>query len=62
MSIEESIKKTEDFKKDLESIINKHGWDNICNTPDFILANYLYWCLSAYHIAVKDNFKWHNAK
>ena len=27
----------EEFKKDLETLINKHSMENLSNTPDFIL-------------------------
>lgn len=33
------------FKKELETLINKHSVENGSNTPDFILANYLNQCL-----------------
>jgi hypothetical protein len=28
-----------DFADELSSVLNKHGWDGSCNTPDFILAD-----------------------
>lgn len=30
-----------EFKKDLAAVINKHGIDNRCNTPDFVLAEHV---------------------
>lgn len=30
---------SEDFKKELESVLNKYGIDNELNMPDFILAD-----------------------
>ena len=27
-----------EFEKELEALLNKHGWDSKCNMPDFILA------------------------
>jgi hypothetical protein len=27
-----------EFEEELEALLNKHGWDSKCNTPDFILA------------------------
>ena len=48
----ESIKKLELFRKELEVIINKYSMENGSNTPDFILADYLFSCLIAYNKAV----------
>jgi len=35
----------ENFKQELEHLINKHSMENRSNTPDFILADYLVRCL-----------------
>jgi hypothetical protein len=37
----------EDFKKDLESLLNRHCVDNELHTPDFILADHLVRALDA---------------
>ena len=34
------------FIKDMAAVINKHSRENVSNTPDFLLAEYLYECLS----------------
>lgn len=59
MSIQEKIDKEIQFKKDLASVINKHSRERFSNTPDFILAEYIYQCLSAYERTIKMNFDWH---
>lgn len=38
-----------DFVKDLAALINTHSIENISNTPDWILADYLVDCLDNYH-------------
>lgn len=48
-----------EFKKQLEGIINSNSMENTSNTPDFILAKYLYNCLQSYEIAVQDRDKWY---
>ena len=48
-----------DFIKDLAAVINKHSMENGSNTPDFILAEYLYKCLSAFEITTNDRTKWY---
>jgi len=46
------------FEKDLEVLINKHSMENESDTPDYILAEYMYSCLRAYQTAVKQRDKW----
>jgi hypothetical protein len=36
------------FKTELAALINRHSWESKSNTPDFILANYVVACLSAF--------------
>ncbi|MEK6860524.1 MAG: hypothetical protein AABY07_01005 [Nanoarchaeota archaeon] len=56
------MKKT--FIEELERIINYYSLESGSNTPDFILAEYLYNCLEAYNKAVshrdswKENLEW----
>ena len=52
----------EEFKKELENLINMHSVENGSNTPDFILAEYLCDCLSAYEKIHADNEKWYGKK
>lgn len=40
------------FEKELEHLINKHSMENGSDTPDYILAKYLYECLSLYNSTV----------
>lgn len=46
----ESEKKT-NFKDDLEKLINRYSIENLSNTHDFILADFLVKCLAAYNEA-----------
>lgn len=48
------------FKKELTDLINRFSCENESNTPDYILAEYLMECLSAYETAHNDCIKWHN--
>ncbi|HEU4344769.1 MAG TPA: hypothetical protein VFU31_24740 [Candidatus Binatia bacterium] len=50
------------FTQELEHLINRHSMDNECNTPDFILAEYLICCLAAYKAAKAANDHWHGAQ
>jgi len=49
------------FVKELEKLINKRCMENGSNTPDFILAEYLTGCLSAFDAATKARDRWNTA-
>lgn len=42
-----------EFQKELEWLINKHGINVICSTPDFCLAEYVVKCLKALETVVQ---------
>jgi hypothetical protein len=46
--------KLTDFQKELEFIINKYSLESLSNTPDFILAEFLRGCLTAFNKAMFD--------
>lgn len=48
----------DEFREELEHLINKHSLENGSNTPDFILAQYLTDCLDAYDKAVQRRTEW----
>jgi len=48
-----------EFAKALESVINGFSQENGSDTPDFILAQYLLGCLSAWNDAVKARERWY---
>lgn len=50
----------EKFKKDLSDFLNSNSMENISDTPDFILAQYLSDCLNAFDGAVLRRRKWHS--
>jgi hypothetical protein len=47
------------LRKDIEHAINCNSAENGSNTPDFILAEYLTDCLTAYDRAVTSREKWY---
>ena len=49
----------ENFRKELESLINRHSKENGSNTPDWILAEYLDHCLVAFDLAVQAREIWY---
>ena len=50
------------FEKELEQLINKHSQENGSNTPDFILADYLCRCLSAFNSIIEKREKWYGVR
>lgn len=48
------------FKKDLAFVINKHSMENFSDTPDYILASYLYEALVAYNKATINRSKFYD--
>lgn len=48
-----------EFKRDLEAIINRNNIEGTSNTPDFIIAKYLYNCLQSFEVAVQERDKWY---
>lgn len=47
------------LEEDLTDVLNRHSQENVSNTPDFILAQYLLGCLSAWSIAVERRQAWY---
>ena len=47
------------FKKELEGLINRYSMERGSNTPDFILADYLYGCLLQFNETVAAREKWY---
>ena len=53
---------TKKFTEELQVLLNKNGIDTICNTPDYILAEYLTSCLEAYANTVQSRDTWFGFK
>lgn len=47
------------FRRELARLLNKYNKENASNTPDFILAEYLNDCLSAYDRSSEHRDRWH---
>ncbi len=50
------------FMKELERLVNKYGFDSKFNTPDYILAEFMYNSLESYGTATGKNIRWHGWK
>lgn len=46
------------FEEALRELINKYSIENMSDTPDYILANYMSACLAAYNSAVTSRDEW----
>lgn len=54
--------KRKEFRNELAALLNKHSLENVPNTPDYILADFLITCLDALDGAVNTRNIWHSAK
>jgi len=50
------------FLKELEAIINSNSFENRSETPDFILAEYLFGCLKAFENLQVQKNKWYGTQ
>lgn len=48
-----------DFESELVDLIGRHSVESASNTPDFILAQYLQGCLTAFNQAVQQREVWY---
>ena len=61
MNKEHEEKTGDDFITELKSLINKHSMGSGSNTPDFLLAKYLYGCLRNYDVIVSRRDDWYKS-
>ncbi len=47
------------FQKELENLINKHSIENICDVPDFILAEMIVRIIEGIGVPIKKTLDWH---
>ncbi len=46
------------FREELRNLINKYSLENASETPDFILAQYMFDCLQAFNKATQERETW----
>lgn len=51
-----------DFQVKLESLLNKCNMESASDTPDFILASFLWSCLAAFDMAVVRRTDWYKTE
>jgi len=49
----------EEVRKEIESLINRLSRENVSNTPDFILAEFMTKALEAAEAIIKDRDRWY---
>lgn len=47
------------LEQELREVLNRHSAENGSDIPDFILAEYLMGCLSAFNRAARQRGKWY---
>lgn len=50
------------FEEALTNLINSYSQEQYSNTPDYLLARYMYNCMENYNDIVNERDKWHNIK
>ena len=50
----------EEFKKELEKLINKHYIEQYADMPDFLLAKLVCKFIYSCGMVIKENLDWHN--
>lgn len=53
------VSKEERLTREIREVLNRHSAENASNTPDFILAQYLFGCLAAWNTAVQQRETWY---
>ena len=48
-----------DLEREIAAVLNRHSAENASNTPDFILAQYLFGCLVGWNVAVQQRETWY---
>jgi len=51
-----------EFRKELESLINRHSMENLSNTPDYLIARYLLKTFRGLNDCVQARDKFYNMK
>ena len=54
-----TVQHLEDFQSELAELINRYSIENLCDMPDFLLAEMLVGILKATGSASKKNLDWH---
>lgn len=57
---DEAAQNLTDFYDELVTLINKYSQERHSNTPDYLLADYMINCLTAYEKAVTRRDVWHS--
>lgn len=59
MAVGRDTARDERFVKELEEVINRNCMENGSNTPDFMLAEYMFWCLRGFDKFVNMREYWY---
>lgn len=50
----------DNFKKDLETLINKYNIESGSDTPDFVLTEYIVNCINSFNSIIRNRDKWYD--
>jgi hypothetical protein len=54
--------KEDKIKSELAAVINRNSVENKSNTPDWIIADYLFECLCAFNSATRARDNWYGGR
>ena len=61
-AMEPTVIDVDELTRDIAGVLNKHCYENLSDTPDFILAEYVVECLRAWNGASTRREKWYGYK
>lgn len=47
------------LQKELAELLKRHSMENLSNTPDFVLAQFILTCLAAWNYGVSERDRWY---
>lgn len=58
IAVDGPLQRRLDFREDVRGSINRNGLENLCNTPDYVIAQYLLDCFNAFIAAANSRDRW----
>ena len=54
------VEDSTDLRTEIKELLNKYSRENISDTPDYVLRDYLWDCLKSYERAIEQRRHWFN--
>ena len=53
---------SDELRSELTALLNKHSREGESNTPDFILANFMFNALDSFEVAINAREEWYGRR